>query len=420
MQTERSDGMPDGRSPAPEVEPGRRGLLFGILVYRVAAYALMVALALVVDLRSEALTATLLVAIGVWIAAVTLLRAWNRTWALGVDLAISTALLLVSPFLAAEGALVREPYFAAAYPLATVMSWAAILGLPGGLVASIVLAVPLALSRWMNGVPRLEAGDLLSVGVGTIYYLLAGVLVGLFTRTMERASLRVREANEEAARERERAARLREREQLARSIHDSVLQALAVVHRRGQEMASHPSVEGAEVAELVALVDGQERQLRSLLGASSEEPPSGTVPLRTVLEAGAFGIAGMELSVSTVEPAWLEATAAAEVSAAVRAALDNVVRHASARHVTVFGEADAGEVVVSIRDDGVGFRVEDAVGPNGTAADRFGIARSIRGRIEDLGGDVRIESEPGRGTQVELRLPMSPEAAPRGTKEGER
>ena len=413
MQTDRPDGRPGSRGPGPDVEPGRRGLLFGILVYRIAAYALMVILAFVVDLRSASLTATLLVAIGVWIAAVTLLRAWDRTWALAADLAISAGLLFVAPFLAAEGALVREPYFAGAYPLATVMSWAAILGLTGGLVASIALAVPLAASRALNGTPfrDLEGGDLLSLGVGTVYYVLGGVLVGLFTRTMDRASRRVREANEEAARERERAARLREREQLARSIHDSVLQALAVVHRRGQEMASREQVEGAEVGELVALVDGQERDLRSLLGAaSSEEPPAGTVPLRTVLEAGAFGIAGMELSVSTVEPAWLDANAAAEVSAAVRAALDNVVRHAEAHHVTVFGEAEADAVVVSIRDDGVGFRVEDAV-PNGDDRERFGIARSIRGRIEDLGGAVRIESAPGKGTQVELRLPVPPEPA---------
>jgi signal transduction histidine kinase len=413
VQNERSDGGADAFAPAPETEPGRSGLLVGILVYRLASYALMVGLAFVVDLRSPELTAAALVAIGAWIAAITWARAWGRTWVLGADLAISTALLLVAPVLAAEGALVREPFFAGAYPLATVMSWAAVLGLSGGLAASIVLAIPLACSRWLNGIPfeELEFGDFLSLGVGTVYYVLGGVLVGLFTRTMDRASRRVHEATEEAARERERSARLREREQLARSIHDSVLQALAVVHRRGQEMAARDRVDGADVAELVALVDGQERHLRSLLGASSDEPPAGTVPLRTVLEAGAFGIAGMELSVSTVDPAWVEATAAAEVSAAVHAALDNVVRHASAKHVTVFGEADAGEVVVSIRDDGVGFQVDDAAGPNGDDREHFGIARSIRGRIEDLGGAVRIESAPGKGTQVELRLPMPQERA---------
>jgi signal transduction histidine kinase len=408
VQTDRPDGKSGSVATTPETEPGRRGLLFGILVYRVAAYALMVVLALFVTIREPLATVALLVAIGVWIAVVSWLRAWDRPWALGADLAISTALLLVGPYLAAEGALVDEPFFVAAYPLSTVMSWAAVLGLPGGLVASIVLAIPLACSRWMNGIPfhELKGGDLQSVAVGTIYYILGGVLIALFTRTMDRASRRVREATEEAARERERAARLREREQLARSIHDSVLQVLAVVHRRGQEMAARPQVDGAEVAELVALVDGQERELRSLLGATTEEPPAGTVPLRTVLEAGAFGIVGMELSVSTVEPAWLDANAAAEVSAAVRAALDNVVRHAEARHVTVFGEAEAGAVVVSIRDDGVGFSAEDAGDPNGAGGEHFGIAHSIRGRIEDLGGAVRIESAPGRGTQVELRLPM--------------
>jgi signal transduction histidine kinase len=79
-----------------------------------------------------------------------------------------------------------------------------------------------------------------------------------------------------------------------------------------------------------------------------------------------------------------------------------VVQHASATRATIFGEAADGNLLVSIRDDGVGFDVEAIAA---TAGDRFGIARSIRGRIEDLGGHVRIDSAPGRGTEVEIRVP---------------
>jgi signal transduction histidine kinase len=62
--------------------------------------------------------------------------------------------------------------------------------------------------------------------------------------------------------------------------------------------------------------------------------------------------------------------------------------------------------VCDARDDlrrGRGFDVEALAE---TGGDRFGIARSIRGRIEDLGGDVRIDSAPGRGTEVEIRVPL--------------
>jgi signal transduction histidine kinase len=383
----------------------------GVLVFRLASYTLMVLLAVAVDLRAPWATAVLLVAVGAWIGLVTRAGAWGRPWARWIDLGISAALLVVGPFLQSEGALMRQPFFAAAYPLSTVMTWAGARGVVGGLGAAIALSIPLALSRWLNGTsfgdPAFDLDGTLSIATGTSYYLLAGVVVGLFTQTLDRAARTLRLANESASLEREHAARLREREVLARTIHDSVLQSLTVVHRRGQELAGRDRIDPRDVAELVGLVDGQERELRTLLRGIPAAPPPGTVPLRTVLEAGAFGVAGVEISVSTIEPAWVPASAAAEVSAAVRAALDNVMQHAAATQATVFGEtvfgeAGGDELVVSIRDDGVGFDV-DALG---AVEGRFGIARSIRGRIEDLGGLVGIRSGPGRGTEVEIRLPL--------------
>ncbi len=390
-------------APPRETEPGRRGLMRGILAYRFASFGLMVALASMVELRSPAATWPVLAAFGAWILAVSWLHAWEQRWVRWVDLAASALLLVTASFLAAEESLVVEPFFAAAYPLSSVMTWAASGGVVGGLAASVALAIPLASSRWLNGVAftDLRPGDVLGIAVGVIYYVLAGWLIGLFTETMDRAARSLRSANEEAARQREHAARLQEREVLARTIHDSVLQSLAVVHRRGQELAARDRVETGEVADLVRLVDVQERALRSLLREPPADPPDGAVPLRTALEAGAFGIVGVDISVGTIEPAWVSAGAAAEVSAAVHAALDNVVRHASAANATVFGERQGEHLIVSIRDDGVGFEADAAI-----ELGRFGIARSIRGRIEDLGGDVRIESAPGRGTEVELRMPV--------------
>jgi signal transduction histidine kinase len=378
--------------------------MLGILVYRLASFALTVVLAAVVDLRSPAATWALLLAAGLWIGAVTFLGAWERRWVRSVDLAVSAALLLAAPFLMTEAALLREPLFVAAYPLSSVMLWAAVRGVGGGLVAALVLVIPLSAARWLNGTPWSEhdLGATLGIVTGFVYYAMGGVLIGLFTRTMDRAARDLRSANEEAARERERAVLLREREGMARTIHDSILQALAVVHRRGQELSGRSSIRPDEVEELVGLVDAQERELRQLLRDAPADPPTGGVPLRTVLEAGAFGVGGVEVSVSTVEPAWVAASAAAEVSAAVRAALDNVVAHADASHATIFGECEGGEVLVSIRDDGVGFDPDALDASNG----RFGIAHSIVGRIEDLGGRVRIDSAPGRGTEVEFRVPV--------------
>jgi signal transduction histidine kinase len=98
-------------------------------------------------------------------------------------------------------------------------------------------------------------------------------------------------------------------------------------------------------------------------------------------------------------PLLLPAAATRELAAAVRAALDNVVRHAGPdARVFVLLEDETGAVRVTVRDDGVGMapgRPQDAV-----AEGRLGISRSIRGRVEDLGGTVTVASAPGEGTEV--------------------
>jgi signal transduction histidine kinase len=64
--------------------------------------------------------------------------------------------------------------------------------------------------------------------------------------------------------------------------------------------------------------------------------------------------------------------------------------------------------VVSVRDDGLGFapaRLAEA-----RAEGRLGVASSIEGRVRDLGGTMAVESAPGTGTEIELRVPVDGEA----------
>jgi len=107
--------------------------------------------------------------------------------------------------------------------------------------------------------------------------------------------------------------------------------------------------------------------------------------------------------VTSVGPAWLPAQAMQDVAAAVRQALENVVQHANASRATVFAEALDGELVISIRDDGVGFAYdEDDLRGMG----KLGMSKSMRGRVEGLGGVMLVHSAPGQGTEVEFRLPV--------------
>ena len=392
----------------PEAEPGRRGLWLGILVYRCASFVLTVVLAAIVPLAEPGLTWLALGAVGIWIGVISWFRAWDRPVVRWIDLFISAGFLLVAPLLAEPGSLSEQPFLAAAYPLSTVLTWAAGAGLVPGLAVAGVLFVPLALSRPLNDLPygELSAGEIAGVITMGVYYAFGAVTIGLFSATLERAARDLRLANEAAIGERERAARARERETMARTLHDSVLQSLALVHRRGRQLSTQPHVAGSEVAELVQVVEEEERALRALLQRQPEDAPEGALPLRTVLQAAAFGISGLTVTVSTVDPVWIRAGGAEEVSAAVRQALDNVVRHAQATGVTIFGERDGADISISVRDDGVGFDVDEA----SMAADgKLGITRSMRGRIEQVGGTMRIESAPGRGTEVEFRLPATPD-----------
>ncbi|MEU6675502.1 DUF5931 domain-containing protein [Streptomyces sp. NPDC046925] len=219
----------------------------------------------------------------------------------------------------------------------------------------------------------------------------------------------------------------RERERLARDIHDSVLQVLAMVQRRGSAL-------GGEAAELGRMAGEQEVALRTLVAGGlvrtsheSEDASLGAVvraveepdehadaddgepcDLRTLL----FPYAGAKVTVSEPgAPVAMAPRAARELAAAVGAALDNVHRHAgpdAGAWILVEDEPDA--VIVTVRDDGPGIpegRLAEAEGEG-----RLGVALSIRGRLRDIGGTAELISVPGQGTEVELRVPRAAQGAP--------
>ena len=79
-------------------------------------------------------------------------------------------------------------------------------------------------------------------------------------------------------------------------------------------------------------------------------------------------------------------------------ALENVVRHAGARQVTVQLERAGGRLTLTIADDGCGFDANKPV-----AEDRYGL-RGMRERAGMIGGALEVESQPGIGTTVRLAV----------------
>lgn len=314
------------------------------------------------------------------------------------DLAVTVILLLSTAVLQYPDAMVHGALpVAATWIAGPVIAWAIRFGRRGGTIAALIVAsCDFALQR----------GAAFSAALnGAVLLLLAGVIVGHVARLSAEV-----EAERQHVIEVEAASR--ERERLARTIHDSVLQVLALVQRRGAEA-------GGAAAELGRLAGQQEAALRALVGdgwagSGAQDGSGGDVDLRQMVLPAQTDRVTVSVPAQAV---LLERTSAAELTAAMRAALDNVRQHCGERTCAwVLVEDEPDLVRVTIRDDGPG--IPDGRLAEAAAAGRLGISHSISGRLRDLGGSATISSVPGEGTEVELRLPRMagiPVASAHGT-----
>jgi signal transduction histidine kinase len=295
------------------------------------------------------------------------------------DVAVAALLVLSTRLVDTAGRIdAGAPTLPVTWVAASVLACAVAGGPASGLAGAAVIAAAVIAERGPPTGSTLGAAVLL---------LIAGGVVGYFVRF----GLRAEAALERAARQE---AAVAERERIARDIHDSVLQVLALVSARGRDL-------GGEAAELARLAGEQESALRTLVsGAPGRPHAGGLLDLASLLEP----LGGARATVSCPAGAVLLADETARaVAAATGEALDNVRRHAGADAQAWVLVEDAGAAVtVSIRDDGNGFaegRLAEA-----EAAGRLGVAQSIVGRLRDVGGKAHLTSSPGQGTEVELRV----------------
>jgi signal transduction histidine kinase len=81
---------------------------------------------------------------------------------------------------------------------------------------------------------------------------------------------------------------------------------------------------------------------------------------------------------------------------AVKEAVHNVIKHANASELVVQIEFASNVLKISLKDDGRGFQFSSQPGGHGLT--------NMKRRMESIGGQCQIESEPGRGTAVHLQL----------------
>jgi len=206
----------------------------------------------------------------------------------------------------------------------------------------------------------------------------------------------------------------RERERIARDMHDGLAQVLAYVNTKSQAVShllSEDRVEEArtQLGQLEAAARTVFEDVReAILNLSGTGSPEHGLAQAIEEYAALFGqSADLDINFNaTAEAAAapLSAATQAEVFSIAREALTNVRKHAHARDVAIDMRRRAGEVVLTIKDDGVGFDA-DVLAHGRERWPHFGLA-GMRERAESVGGNVAWRSRPGAGTEVELHVPV--------------
>ncbi|HET9818746.1 MAG TPA: two-component regulator propeller domain-containing protein [Rhodanobacteraceae bacterium] len=201
--------------------------------------------------------------------------------------------------------------------------------------------------------------------------------------------------------------RARERERIARELHDTLLQGIqglmlrfqAVADRLTDDKASHAQLEAALAAADDVVVDARNRvrDLRGTEGANNlvtivehlvaDVPFDPPIPVRIVLEG---------------KPRLLHPFVAAEIKRILHEVLFNIALHARASSAEVAIGFEPRHLAIRVRDDGIGMPEE--VLARGHKQGHFGLI-GMRERAEKIGGQVMVSSGPGAGSEITLTLP---------------
>lgn len=247
--------------------------------------------------------------------------------------------------------------------------WGAVAGLAFG--AARLLGTADRVDGWPDG------GQWWSIASTTILSVVAGTLVAATLRWVGRLEAQAAEAAVQ--------------ERVARELHDGVLQSLAAIEARSQD------------AQVAALARAESRRLRDHL---FPQPEASTLDRALAARLAAVEDRfGVRCELAVVEHVELPQAVVEALAGAVGEAAVNAAKHGEVG-CTVLVLPDAEGVSVSVHDEGPGF---DPASVDGTASDGSGqgLHRSIRGRVEDVGGSVEVQSAPGQGCEVTLWVPFA-------------
>jgi signal transduction histidine kinase len=192
-----------------------------------------------------------------------------------------------------------------------------------------------------------------------------------------------------------------ETRRIAHELHDEAGQLLAGVYLAVDALAKDaPGEIGRRLAGIRGFLEQIETHLRRL---AHELRPTilddlGLLPALDFLAEGFMQRTGVKVALRGTCDGRLPSAIEVALYRLVQEALNNVARHARASLVTVTLKQQEGQVVCSVRDDGVGFDSEAVLRRGARGLGLLG----MRERLAPFGGTLEIHSTPGRGTEVRV------------------
>ncbi len=371
-----------------DVPPVNQTLTRVVVLMRLLGWAWLVALVVTSIIRVEEANQALLVGAAVIAtvgAGVTLLAVkrgfLGEIWYVVLDGAV--AVLLVSAGWLADAG----DFVAGGYPMSWLFIVAYATNLRWTVFASLLATVVFAFLHGVMGLSPVRS-------VGSIQFVVIALVAGwAFDSLRHREALLVVAETERAetekllAEERETAARLQERSDIARQLHDSVLQTLKLI-----------SSSAGDSGEVRYLARVQERDLRRTIN-EYRSPHRDSFRAR-LLDARASVEDRYRVEIDQVIREDTEMTLGLQaLIEAAAEAMANAARHSGSSTIDLYAAVGPDGVQINVRDRGRGFEPE-TIGSGG-------VAHSIVGRVTEVGGTAEIKTAPDRGTDVSLFLPVS-------------
>jgi PAS domain S-box-containing protein len=270
--------------------------------------------------------------------------------------------------------------------------------------ASMFGSMPPEMRSWM-GVPIKSKEQL--IGFLSIHHAQPDYYTPAMAELMQAFANQVAVVIENAQlyRQAQAAAAAEERNRLARELHDSVTQALYSLNlyagaSRAAIAAGKLEVAKKNIDEVIAISREGMGDLRLLI--FELRPPileqEGLVSaLQTRLETVETRV-GIRTEFHAQGQPKLSPKMETELYWSVHEALNNILKHARAKHVKLDLDFSNGLATITLRDDGVGFDPSSLDSSN-----KLGL-KNITERVEKLGGKIKLESTPGQGTIFEIKL----------------